>query len=128
MIKTCLPVVILVVAGGCASKSAQSADDARPKLQLAEIHRMIKHEANQKQPPSRMEDLRRFEPTFPFALHALRSGECVMVWTTVKAVAEDAVLAYAKTAPSQGGLVVLKNGNVKTMTAAELKSSLPVKR
>ena len=124
-----LPIVFLAFCCGCTSKAQEPPGDARSKQQLAEVHRMVKaYDAAKKPFPSRFEDLRQSEGSFPFALHALRSGECVLVWSAVTAPADDAILAYAKDTPGMGGLVVLKNGTVKKMTSEELKSSLPRKR
>jgi hypothetical protein len=64
---------------------------------------------------------------YPGAVELLKSGQLVVQWgapLTPEGEATDAVLAYLKTVPERGGLVLLQDGRtIKTMTAEELKAA-----
>lgn len=60
---------------------------------------------------------------YPNAERMVASGEIVVQWGAPLAPAE-AVLAYVRTVPEQGGSVLLQDGEtVKTVTAADFKNA-----
>lgn len=71
-------------------------------------------------PPAKLADLnlKSAEALHPSAAAGLASGEYVCVFG-VKAENAKAVLAYEKAAPTAGGYVLMSDGTVKTVTAAE---------
>ena len=64
---------------------------------------------------------------YPGAVEMLRSGQLVVQWgapLTPEGESTDAVLAYVKAVPEQGGQVLLQDGRtIKTMTADEFKAA-----
>lgn len=77
--------------------------------------------------PAKAADLARYESEFPYGLKAVQSGEVVVVWGATVAGegggGSEAVVAFAKGAPTQGGAVGLASGRVVTMTAAEFAAA-----
>jgi hypothetical protein len=63
----------------------------------------------------------------PNAFEMLKAGELIVQWgapLTPKGEGPDAVLAYLKTVPEQGGSVLMQDGmTVKTMTADEFNAT-----
>lgn len=64
---------------------------------------------------------------YPNAERMVKSGELVVQWgapLTPQGTAADAVLAYVKSVPEQGGSVLLQDGEtIKTVTADEFKNA-----
>jgi hypothetical protein len=60
-------------------------------------------------------------------VQAVKSGKYVILWgTTIPkdgAKASSTILGYEKDVPTAGGLVLMGDGNVKKMTAAEFQSA-----
>ena len=67
----------------------------------------------------------RQQQSYPTAIGMIKSGELIVRWgtpLTSEGDHTDAVLAYLKDAPEQGGLVLLADGQtIRTMTADEVK-------
>jgi hypothetical protein len=66
----------------------------------------------------------RYQSMYPRAYAAVKSGSVVVIWGAAlkgeEQVGEDeAVVAYEKSVPTDGGYVLLSAGTVKKMTAAE---------
>jgi hypothetical protein len=60
----------------------------------------------------------------PNAIQMIKSGELVVQWGAPLSPAGDAVLAYLKSVPDQGGSVLMADGDtIKTMTADEFKAA-----
>jgi len=79
-------------------------------------------------PPSKFADLNPHQATFPRAHAAIKSGSVVVVWGTPlkgegEAGRDDAVVAYQKDVPTEGGYVLLAAGEVKKMTPSEFQSA-----
>jgi hypothetical protein len=68
-------------------------------------------------------DLRKYENAYPVGFAAVRSGAFVVSWGADPAGDPEAVLAHEKGAPAGGGWVVLRNGTVREMTAAEFAAA-----
>lgn len=74
--------------------------------------------------PARLSDLERYESMYPRGYHAVKSGDVVVLWgAPLKGEGEtgkdEAVVAYEKNAPTNGGYVLFSAGTVKKMTAAD---------
>ena len=96
-----------------------------PVGELRQVHEIYSLEVkNTRAPPKKVSDLTKNEyaVTYPGAVEGVRSGRYVVLWGTPPG--SSSVLAYEKAAPQDGGLVVLANGDVKTMAAAELNAAL----
>ena len=74
--------------------------------------------------PANVADLDRYQSLYPRGYAAVKSGDVVVLWgATLKGESEvgkdEAVVAYEKAAPTEGGYVLLSAGTVKKMSAAE---------
>src|SRR5262245_57295670 len=76
--------------------------------------------------PAKVADLSRMEQLYPRGYQAVKSGDVVVVWGA-KMPGEgnpgtDAVIAYEKKTPTEGGYVLLQNGTVKEISADAFNS------
>ena len=119
---TALPLLAL----GCGkSQDAGDPDVERHKNVLTELFEMYSVYAKKNQkPPQRVADLTQKDnqTIHPAGAQALQSGEYTVVYGTDLTATADAILAYHKSVPNDGGWVLLANGNVKQMTAAEFNA------
>src|SRR5262245_61535467 len=117
-----LGLLLGAAAGGC-SGSGKTVYVPTEKDKLQEIAQMLRTvEADKTRPPARLADLGAVEPMLPLSAQDLRSGAIVYVWgarLSSGGDASSAVLAYEKKAPAEGGWVLMQDGTVKKMTAAE---------
>jgi hypothetical protein len=120
------------LAVGCGEKRGvqpiTDADIAAHHAALGEIYEAVAaYEKSHQKPPKQVSDLKEFQRTYPIGYPALQKGEYVVVWGVNAGKNGQAVLAYNKDAPKQGGVVVLANGTIRKMTAEELQSALQAK-
>jgi hypothetical protein len=120
----------LVVIAGCGGKEviappATSGDGLRD---LVSVYEYLEY--SKLPPPARVEDLTGYVDSLPNALGRIQSGEYEVVWgaTLAKsAPAAGGVLAFEKKASADGGAVLLRDGTVKQMTAAEFAAARQIK-
>jgi hypothetical protein len=126
---------LLALTLGCSSSNTGSsgegtvggrADELREVAQIVSAHTS----KGRKAAPTAAQ-LAEYEQLFPIGVKALRSGEVDAIWNAKPAAEEDvakgtagkAVVAFEKKAATEGGQVLLQNGDVKTMTADEFKAA-----
>lgn len=74
------------------------------------------------------QELTQFENSFPLGAKSVKSGDVIVLWG-VKMANEDGsgvtgeLVAYEKKVPTEGGYVLLQDGNVKKMSAAEFEAA-----
>lgn len=108
---------------GC-GKSETQAPPVSGEAGLKELVRMYEFLAYEKRPmPRKVDDLTEFFDTIPNALPRIQSGEYVLIWGVGLSKSSNAVLAYEKKAPTEGGAVLLRNGVVKQMSADEFSKA-----
>lgn len=74
--------------------------------------------------PRGLDDLNEYEASLPVAYSKIQSGDYVVLWGVgLNASAANVVLAYEKDAATQGGLVLMLDGTVKTLSAAEFQAA-----
>lgn len=116
-------VVILSIVGCGRSGGTHNTDPA--KDELADIYETYtEYVKNNKKPPQRLSDLKRYETVHTLALRVLNEGRYVVVWG-VNSKDSATVLAYPKDAPPEGGQVLMADGTIKSMTAAEVSAAAP---
>jgi hypothetical protein len=80
-----------------------------------------------KRGPKTFKELQRKGQGYPNAMQMVQSGELIVQWgagLSPENETTDAVLAYFKSAPAQGGQVLLQDGNtIKNMSAEEFKAA-----
>ena len=100
-------------------------ETTRIKTRLNEVHEIYMSYVKRNQaPPKQFSDLneRSYSEIYPGAFNAIKDGKYVVVWG-VSEKDSSTVLAYPKDAPTQGGLVLMADGKVKTMTADQLQAT-----
>ena len=96
---------------------------------LNELKEMLPaYSRTHKAPPTKAAEFNKLEPAFPDAVRLINSGECVYVWGSGLAAGSQAVLAHGKDAATAGGWVLLQDGTVKQMTAAEFTAAPKAKK
>lgn len=75
--------------------------------------------------PTKLADTAKNEPLYSRGYHAVRSGTVVVVWGVPmpSTGGGTGVIAYEKKVETEGGLVLLQNGETKQMTAAEFAAA-----
>src|SRR5262245_10516433 len=121
MKRVCLIALILVVPACIGTNVPTPQLEPNGFEELVALYRC--RERDGQLPPSRLADLDVHEPALPISYDKLQRGEFVMVWGVGLVPGSDAVLGYEKGTPHNGGLVLLQNGAVRTMTAAEFQAA-----
>jgi hypothetical protein len=102
---------------------------AHPLEEVGSVYKYIA--AEKKPPPAKLADLESYEPSLPTAWPKLQSGELVLFWgsgASKDPAAARTVLGYEKDVPSAGGKVLMQDGSVAPMSAAEFQSAPKAKR
>ncbi len=114
---------------GCSSGPGGGAAAPPEYSLLQEVNELLRAAAGAaRHPPTGVADLERYKGMFPRAYDAVKSGAVVVLWGAPQkgegeAVKDEAVLAYEKAVPTEGGYVLLSAGTVKKMSAAEFASA-----
>jgi hypothetical protein len=123
---------VMIAAGlgllaGCSTRSVERAAPEHGLLQ--EVNDLLHASAGALgRPPAKLDDLSKHRSIYPRGYEAVQSGAVVVLWRTAlkgegEAGKDEAVLAYEKATPTDGGYVLLSAGTVKKMTAAEFDTA-----
>jgi hypothetical protein len=123
-----LSVVAVVIALGCSPTPQPVETTSSSVEELNELATILRATGNGGHSLRRASDLTKFESTFPVSCSAVKSGRIVLIWGATVAGEGDGsgtaqVVAYQKSTPTEGGFVLLQNGQVVQMTAAEFASA-----
>jgi len=114
----------LGLAAGCGGGNSGATATEGPKAGLEELGHALKSLAEEgRRPPARLAEFETIEPMVPVCGPQIRNGEVVYFWGAPYAAGSEKVVAHEKKAPTDGGLVLLQDGKVKTMTAAEFQAA-----
>lgn len=120
---------LLVWAGGCGGPTGGKTADTGVESSLHDLGTVLRLIADQKQkPPAKPADFAQYEPAAPFALAAINAKEIVYLWGQGFAAGGTQVVAHETDADTKGGLVLLQDGTVKSMSADEVKAAKPAKK
>jgi uncharacterized protein (DUF3820 family) len=126
--KTCFAMTmaagLAALAFGCKETTPQAKHEER---QLTEIHQMyVLWFKRNNSPPKQLSDFEKkeFEMSYPVGYKALKDGKYIGVYG-VSGTDSSTLQAYAKDVPTQGGLVVMADGTIKTMSVDEFKTTSP---
>ena len=114
-----------LVCTGCGGDKAPADASGAPtaKEGLLDLAALLKDVAElKKSPPSRQSDLQQYDAVYLSATLAITRGEVVYVWGAGLS-GGTAVVAHEKEAPTAGGFVLLQDGTVKKLTAAEFAAA-----
>src|SRR5262249_49868303 len=114
--------------GGCGGGgAAKSLSDSTGEDKLEGICEKLKvvRDDNSK-PPAKLAELERGEPLLPLSAAALRNGDIVYIWgagLSTDGKASSTLIAHERTAQSEGGWVLMGDGQVKQMSATEFAAA-----
>lgn len=96
---------------------------------LTELKMLLEeYQTTYKKAPAKQLDLVKLEPSYPGAVRLLARGEIVYVWGVSLSQSNHGILAYHKDAPEKGGSVLMEDGTVKDVTAAEFTAAPKAKK
>jgi len=76
-------------------------------------------------PPARLEDLPDLKKDMPAVYQGIQDGIYVVFWNArATGDSSQTLLAYVKDAPTQGGMVVMLDGSVQNLSAAQFQAAL----
>ena len=108
---------------GCGAEEENPAATGAPeaKQSLEDLASLLKYCGEQKRAlPRAVADIEPIEPLFQAAYLGLARNDIVYVWgANLNPAASDKVLAYEKAVESSTGWVLLQDGTLKSMPAAE---------
>jgi hypothetical protein len=113
---------------GCtsSSKSGGAANGPTVADDLFEVAGLLRdHTIQFQRGPARLADVANNQPLYPRGYHAIQNGTIVVLWG-VPLPAEGGpanVIAYEKKSETEGGNVLLQNGEIKQMSASEFASA-----
>lgn len=112
------------LAAGCGGGGGVTAPPPTVADSLGDLGELLKLLADQRQkPPGKQAEIDQYEPTAMHAVAALKAKEIVYFWGAGLIPGGNAVVAYYAKADTDGGPVLLQDGTVKTMTAAEFAAA-----
>lgn len=118
---------VSLVALGCTSDDGPSAASGTPsaKQSLTDLVSLLNHlKSENKKPPARLADIQPIEPLFQGAYLGLARDEIVYVWgAPIDPAGSNKVLAYEKAAESTSGWVLMQDGSITAMEAADFKAA-----
>jgi hypothetical protein len=120
-------VLCFLLVGGCSSAGPTTADPESAEFQeLSELFHAAAGRVGHA--PTKLADLATAKGMFPKAYESVKSGNVIVIWGTAPKGEGDvgnneAVLAYEKKVPTEGGFVLMSAGTVTKMTAAEFNSA-----
>ena len=123
----CISASALIGCGSMPDEEPKSVLGPSSEEALNELKAMLLHLEEKKQPmPRGQQDLAAVGPFFPSAEVFLSNGSVVYAWgskISSDASNADKVIAYESKAAKEGGLVMMQDGTIKTMTAEEFKAA-----
>ncbi len=111
---------------GCGGKKEFVGDaaEASKRSRLAEIHDLVfTYAKSHKQPPKKISDLQPLEKVNPAGLRALKDKTIILIYGVSPDEDSDSILAYEANADKDGGLALLANGDVKKVSADQVKAA-----
>jgi len=124
---------LVMAASGCGSSaptgtSIEGTAEFQGLKNLGEMYRIVSTRSNR--PPKDIDELRKAEDEVPGGFSSLGEGNVAIFFgvalhdpATAGGDAGQTVLAYERLAPSQGGLVLYVDGNVKRLLPDEFKQA-----
>jgi hypothetical protein len=119
-----------LVLPGCSRKATgPTFPEGQALGEIWALYKGGKHQAGRI--PKGMPDFKPQAAIHPNGYEAVRSARCLVFWGVDLTKTPDAgntVLAYEKNVPTKGGSVLMADGTVKTMTAAEFQATARPKK
>lgn len=113
--------IALIFGLGCGSGAESKPPTATDNMtDMKEL--LQEYQEQYKKSPTKANDLKSFEPVHPMAVRQIQRDFIVVVWGATYG-SGTGIIAYPKDAPDKGGTVLLQDGTVKSMTAAEFAAA-----
>jgi len=118
-------VLAAALAGGCGGTKTKDVSTSGPKANdgLTDLKTLLDSvKAGQQKPPKSAAEMAAIEPMFPVAGAFIQNGSIEYVWGAKFADGADAakrLVAFEAKAAAEGGLVLLQDGTIKEVSAAE---------
>ncbi len=110
--------------GGASPTSAAQSDGPTARPALEDLGGMLKAIAeDKKRPPSRPAELEPYEVVYLSATTAIHRGTIEYQWGAGLKPGSTAVIANEQKVGTQGGWVLLQDGTLKEMTAADFQAA-----
>lgn len=117
----CVTGLVIGVLIGCGGGSG-NANKEQIQLALEDFSQFLKNlPTDDAKPPKNMEEFIPREPMAPMAAEGLSNGELVYLWGEDLRDGGESIIAFQKDAETNGGWVLLQNGNVLRMTPEKFK-------
>ena len=125
-------VIALGLTAGCGGGGPVNSPEVFENNALAEIGDIYRlYTEVHKRPPRSLRDFEPYREGTPNGIGAAARGELVVLWgAKLNDLTEEGtndspceVLAYFKDAPEKGGLVLMKNRKIRSMTPEEFKAA-----
>ena len=118
---TAASLFVLCLTVGCSSAPEGSPPSAGDNM--ADMKELLQdYQQQKKNPATKFADFKSFEPVHPLAIRQLQREGIVYVWGAAFG-SGSGVIAYPKDAAEKGGTVLLQDGTLKPMTAAEFAAA-----
>jgi hypothetical protein len=119
-------IFFLAVIGGCRGNVQENQDPHEAVLR--EVWNLYRGgpKAIRQHPPAKLRDLRAQQTMYSRGYSAIKSGEVVVPWgVDLNKLADPAttVFAYEKETPEKGGLVLMADGNIDSLTPEQFRSA-----
>jgi hypothetical protein len=129
-LKTRLRVALIVLlaglgTAGCGDEAVSTGQGLTAELMLTDLKLLLEElAANNRPVPTKMAEMEAYEPIRPSVYVGLLSEEIVYQWgARINSSGTDAILAYEKKAPTDGGWVLMQDGNLKEITVGEFNAA-----
>jgi len=113
---------LALAAGGCGG-GRQAVAPPAPNDGLVDLREMLRRTAAAGEPvPTSAADLRALDAAYPAAGRFIATGQVVYLWgcrLSDKPESATRVVAFEKAAATEGGFVLLQDGTIRQVTAAE---------
>lgn len=126
-------VILAIALVGCSSGTTNEAIAPTNADALKDVANMIRdYTSANNRPPAKAADVAGYRSLYHIGHKAIESGDVVVLWGA-KVAGEgggggETIIAYEKATPDSGGSVLLENGTVKQMTAAEFSAAPKAKK
>jgi hypothetical protein len=117
-------VLTAMVPMGCGPSTA--GPDSAEKFKMGQVSQLFRIFKKMEKLPQKIKDVESMNGNLPAAVGAIKSKEVLIYWGAGVSDAPEAastVLAYHKDVPEKGGEVLMQNGKLRKMTAAEFNSA-----
>jgi hypothetical protein len=121
---------LLLWVSGCGGSSTTMGYSPKSKERMGEVANMYNAflSASKGGLPKKLSDLDPFEPANQYGYAGIRDGEIIMTWGGSKSAESASIVqAHDKNAGQSGGHVLMQDGTVKEMSAAEFNSAKKAK-